>query len=59
MRVMFLMIAMFYLACNGTPSAVTSNGNNTSSASSSTTRSTSKAENPDIKITIKGQTNTL
>jgi len=58
MRVMFLMIAMFYLSCNG-PSASVTNGNDASpsttvSSSTSTSPSTAKAENPDIKITIEG-----
>lgn len=55
MRVMLLMIAMFFLACNG-PSANVSNGSETNSSSASTSMITSnaKAENPDIKITIQG-----
>ncbi len=54
MRVMFLMIAMFYLACNG-PSATVANGSDSNSTTTiSTTTSNSKAENPDIKIKIEG-----
>ena len=52
MRVMFLMIAMFYLACNGTTPSVS--GETSSNSSNSQSVNASNAENPDIKITIEG-----